>query len=31
MKVLFDYIRSWFMSKPLAETEKEEQNFYLIH
>ena len=31
MKLLLDYIRNWFMSKPLAETEKEEENFYLIH
>ncbi len=31
MKLLLDYIRSWFMNKPLAETEKEEENFYLIH
>jgi hypothetical protein len=31
MKLLLDYIRNWFMGKPLAETEKEEENFYLIH
>ncbi len=30
MKLLFEYIRNWFM-KPLAETGKEEENFYLIH
>jgi hypothetical protein len=31
MKLLFDYIRSWFTNKPVAETGKEEENFYLIH
>ena len=31
MKLLLDYIRSWFMNKTLAETGKEEENFYLIH
>jgi hypothetical protein len=31
MKLLLDYIRSWFVSKPVEENGKEEQNFYLIH
>jgi hypothetical protein len=31
MKLLIDYIRSWFVSKSVAESGKEEQNFYLIH
>ena len=31
MKLLFDYIRNWFLNKPLTETGKEEENFYLIH
>jgi hypothetical protein len=31
MKLLLDYIRNWFMGKTLEETEKEEENFYLIH
>ena len=31
MKLLLDYIRNWFMGKSLAEIEKEEENFYLIH
>jgi hypothetical protein len=31
MKLLLDYIRNWFMSRPVTETEKEEQNYYLIH
>ena len=31
MKLLLDYIRSWFMNKPLEETGKEEENFYLIN
>jgi len=31
MKLLLDYIRNWFMSKPLAEIENEEENYYLIH
>ena len=31
MKLLLDYIRSWFITKPLTETVKEEENFYLIN
>jgi hypothetical protein len=31
MKILLDYIRSWFISKPIAETEKEEENYFLIN
>lgn len=31
MKLLIDYIRSLFVRKPAAESDKEEQNFYLIH
>ena len=31
MKLLIEYIRNLFVSKPVAEAEKEEQNFYLIH
>jgi hypothetical protein len=29
MKILLDYIRSWFISKPIAETE--EENYFLIN
>jgi hypothetical protein len=31
MKLLLDYIRSWFMNRPVAETAKEEENYYLIN
>lgn len=31
MKLLLDYIRSWFMNKPVTGTNSEEENFYLIN
>jgi hypothetical protein len=31
MKRLLDYIRRWFMNKPVTEVDKEEENFYLIN
>jgi hypothetical protein len=32
MKLLIEYIRSWFAGKAAAaEADNEEQNFYLIH
>ncbi len=31
MKIIIDYIRNWFFRKPVAETEKEEENYFLIH
>jgi hypothetical protein len=31
MKLLLDYIRSWFVTKPVTDSDKEEENFYLIN
>jgi hypothetical protein len=31
MKFLIDYIRNLFIRKPIAETGKEEENYFLIH
>jgi hypothetical protein len=31
MKLLLDYIRSFFMNKPVTESDNEEENFYLIN
>jgi hypothetical protein len=31
MKLLLEYIRNWFMNNPVTETEKEEENYYLIN
>jgi hypothetical protein len=31
MKLLIEYIRSWFMNRPVTEIEKEEENYYLIN
>jgi hypothetical protein len=31
MKLLLEYIRNWFINRPVAETEKSEENFYLIN
>ncbi len=31
MKILIDYIRSWFISKAIGDEYKEEENFFLIN
>jgi hypothetical protein len=31
MKIVLYYIRSWFFGKPVAEAEKEEENYFLIN
>lgn len=31
MKILFDYIRSWFIGKSVVDEYKEAENFFLIN
>jgi len=31
MKLLFEYIRNWFINKTVTKIDKEEENFYLIN